>query len=90
VRAPTPERSVKLRATLAHAGHQSPARNGEGTLDAMPVRVVLLLDDALILVCCGLPDVGGRGVALSPQSPRQHARGDSRWCKVHDLHTVFI
>ena len=38
-----------------------PREMSEGTLDAMPVRVVLLLDDALILVFGGLPAVGGRG-----------------------------
>jgi hypothetical protein len=36
----------------------------EGTLDAVPVRVVLLLDDALILVFGGLPAVERRGENL--------------------------
>jgi hypothetical protein len=50
--------------SLLTEGIYLPREMSEGTLDAMPVCVVLLLDDALILVFGGLPAVGRRGENL--------------------------
>jgi len=50
--------------SLLTQGIYLPRKMSEGTLDAVPVRVVLLLDDALILVFGGLPAVGRHGENL--------------------------
>ena len=50
--------------SLLTQGIYLPREMSEGTLDPMPVRVLLLLDDALILVFGGLPAVGRRGENL--------------------------